>query len=88
MVDQRPCLARGLSREAAYSKVLPEIFELMEDEDITVRCGAVTALSSILDMLTPGLLPCGALGIRDVLVSCRLEQKSAGKAAIFTCSLC
>ena len=54
MLDQLPVLARGLSREATCSKLLPEIMDLAGDEEAVVRCSALAALSSIAHLLTPG----------------------------------
>jgi len=55
MLDQLPLFARGLGRVATCSKVLPEVLDLTEDEDITVCCTALAALSSIAHLLTPGV---------------------------------
>ena len=52
--DQLPLLAHSLGSEAACSRVLPKVFEMTEDEDVSVCCSAVTALGSILSLLTPG----------------------------------
>ena len=52
--DQLPLLAHSLGSEAACSRVLPKVFEMTEDEDVSVCCSVVTALGSILSLLTPG----------------------------------
>ena len=56
-VDQLPLLARSLGSEAACSAVLPKVFEMTEDEDVSVCCNAVTALGPMLRFLTPGETP-------------------------------
>ena len=63
-VDQLPLLACSLGSKAACSAVLPKVFEMTEDEDVSVCCSAVTALGSMLSLLTPGEMPDlhGALG--------------------------
>lgn len=53
-MDQLPLLAHSLGSEAACSRALPKVFEMTEDEDVSVCCSAVTALGSILSLLTPG----------------------------------
>ena len=55
--EQLPLLAHSLGSEAACSRVLPKVLEMTEDEDISVCCSAVTALGSMLSLLTPGDTP-------------------------------
>ena len=56
-MDQLPLLARSLGSQAACTAVLPKVFKMTEDDDISVCCGAVTALGSMLSLLTPGETP-------------------------------
>lgn len=55
MGDQLPVLARALGREVTCARILPEIFDLTEDEDLAVCCSAVAALSSIAHLLPLGM---------------------------------
>ena len=55
MGDQLPVLAQALGREVTCARILPEIFDLAEDEDLAVCCSAVAALSSIAHLLTLGM---------------------------------
>ncbi len=55
MGDQLPVLARALGREVTCVRILPEILDMAEDEDLAVCCSAVAALSSVAHLLTLGL---------------------------------
>ena len=85
MLDQLPALARSLGREATCSKLLPEMMDLAGDEEAVVRCSALAALSSIAQLLTPGLpspLLSAAMGKCDrPCAACHTDRARCSSAA-------